>query len=70
MKQLEKIIIYEYFLARINRLENDYEMRLRNMRVKSFRYCDELDFLDLMTIKNELDYTISMYKELQLLLKL
>lgn len=70
MKQIELMLFYEYFLARINRLENDYEMRLRNMRVKSFRYCDELDFLDLMTIKNELDYTISMYKELQLLLKL
>ena len=50
MKQTEKIIFYEYFLARINRLENDYDMRLRNMRVKSFKYCDELDFLDLATI--------------------
>lgn len=70
MKQSEKIIFYEYFLARINKLENDYELRLRNMRVKDYKYCDELDFLDLMTIKNELDYTISMYQELQLLLKL
>ena len=70
MKQVEKIIIYEYFLARINRLENEYELRLRNMGVKSFRYCDELDFLELMIIKNELNYTISMYQELQMLLKL
>lgn len=70
MKQTEKILFYEYFLARINRLENDYEMRIHNMRVKSFKYCDELDFLDLATIKNELDYTITIYKELQILLKL
>lgn len=70
MKQTEKIIFYEYFLNRINKLENDYEMLLYNMRVKSFKYCDELDFLDLATIKNELDYTVNIYQELQMLLKL
>lgn len=70
MKQTEKIIFYEYFLNRINKLENDYDIRLHNMRVKSFKYCDDLDFLDLATIKNELDYTVMIYKELQGLLKL
>ena len=40
------------------------------MRVKDFKNCDEIDFLDLMLIKRELDFTITIFNELKSLLKL
>ena len=38
------------------------------MRRKSYKYCDPVDFLELMIIKNELDYTIQIYSELKMYL--
>ena len=70
MKQTEIVLFYEYFLSRITYLEEQYELVNRNMRVKSYKNCDEVDFLDLMIIKNELDYTICIFNELKALLKL
>lgn len=70
MKQIEKVFFYNYFLNRITYLEEQYELVNRNMRVKSYKNCDEVDFLDLMIIKNELDYTIRIFNELKALLRL
>lgn len=70
MKQVELMMFYDYFLSRIGNLENCYIQINNNMRTKSYRYCDELDFLELMLIKNELDYTVQIFNELKLLLKL
>ena len=70
MKRTELILFYEYFTSKINKLENDYTQINNNMRKKDYKYCDELDFLDLMLIKNQLKYTIQIYFELRLLLKL
>lgn len=70
MKQTELILFYEYFLARINILENDYIQLNNNMRTKSYRYCDELDFLELMLAKVKLDYTIKIFNDLKMLLHL
>ncbi len=63
-------MIYEYFLSKINKLENNYTVINNNMRRKSYKYCDPVDFLDLMIIKNELDYTIKIYYDLKILLGL
>ena len=70
MRKRELILFYEYFLARINKLENEYIVINNNMRRKSYKYCDPVDFLELMIIKNELDYTIEIYYELKMLLNL
>lgn len=70
MKQTELMIFYEYFLSRITHLENTYDLVNRNMRIKDYKNCDEVDFLDLMLVKNELDYTITIFNELKQLLKL
>lgn len=63
-------MFYEYFLARINILENDYIQLNNNMRTKSYCYCDELDFLELMLAKVKLDYTIKIFNDLKVLLHL
>ena len=70
MRQNELILFYEYFTTRINHLENDYIQLNNNMRVKDYRYCDELDFLELMLVKKQLEYTIQMFYELRILLNL
>ena len=70
MRQSELMLFYEYFLSRINILENDYIQLNNNMRTKSYRYCDELDFLELMLAKSKLDYTIKIFNDLKLLLHL
>ena len=70
MRQSELVLFYEYFTTRINHLENDYIQLNNNMRVKDYRYCDELDFLELMLIKKQLQYTIQMFYELRILLNL
>lgn len=66
MRQNELILFYEYFTTRINHLENDYIQLNNNMRVKDYRYCDELDFLELMLVKKQLEYTIQMFYELRI----
>lgn len=68
MRYGELIKFYEYFQARINNLENEYITLNNNMRRKSYKYCDPVDFLELMIIKNELDYTIRIYTELKMYL--
>lgn len=70
MRHRELMLFYEYFLSRINKLENDYIVINNNMRRKSYKYCDPVDFLDLMILKNELDYTIQIYYELKMLFNL
>lgn len=70
MKQIEKLFFYEYFLNRINELENEYIQVNNNMRVKDYANCDALDFLELMLLKTKLEYTIKIYKELRMLLNL
>ena len=70
MKKSELILIYEYFNSKINKLENDYIQVNNNMRKKDYKNCDELDFLDLMLIKKQLEYTIQMFYELRMLLNL
>lgn len=70
MKLTEKIKLYEYFLNRINNLENEYIQVNNNMRVKEYANCDALDFLELMLLKTKLEYTIQMYYELRMLLNL
>lgn len=70
MRQTELMLFYEYFLSKITRLENTYDLVIRNMRVKDFKNCDEVDFLDLMLIKRELDFTITIFNDLKGLLKL
>jgi len=70
MKQIEKVLIYEYFLSKIGKLEKEYTTIVHNMRTKSFKCCDEVDFLELMLLKRELDFTITIFNELKLLLKL
>lgn len=56
MRNTELMLFYEYFLSKITRLENTYDLVIRNMRVKDFKNCDEVDFLDLMLIKRELEW--------------
>lgn len=58
------------FLSRLNKVENDYILINNNMRRKSYRYCDPLDFLELMLIKCELNYTVQIYQELKALLNI
>lgn len=70
MKLTEKIKLYEYFLNRINNLENEYIQVNNNMRVKEYANCDALDFLELMLLKTKLEYTVQMYYELRMLLNL
>ena len=70
MKKSELILIYEYFNSKINKLENDYIQVNNNMRKKDYKNCDELDFLDLMLIKKQLEYTIQMFYELKMLLNI
>ncbi|MEE0265938.1 MAG: hypothetical protein UD936_09970 [Acutalibacteraceae bacterium] len=70
MKKSELILFYEYFTSRINKLENDYIQMNNNMRRKDYMYCDELDFLELMLIKKQLQYTIQMFYELKILLNI
>lgn len=70
MKNTELMLFYEYFLSKITHLENTYNLVIRNMRVKDFKNCDEIDFLDLMLIKRELDFTITIFNDLKSLLKL
>ena len=70
MRHRELLLFYEYFLNRINKLENDYIVINNNMRRKSYKYCDPVDFLELMILKNELDYTIQIYYELKMLFNL
>ena len=70
MKQVEKKIFYEYFLSKINQLENEYILLNNNMSKKGYRNCDPVDFLELMIIKNKLNYTIQNYYELKTLLHL
>ena len=70
MKLTEKIKLYEYFLNRINNLENEYIQVNNNMRVKEYANCDALDFLELMLLKTKLEYTVQIYYELRMLLNL
>lgn len=70
MKLTEKIKLYEYFLNRINNLENEYIQVNNNMRVKEYANCDALDFLELMLLKTKLEYTLQIYYELRMLLNL
>ncbi len=70
MREREKILFYEYFSTKLNQLENEYIQVNNNMSRKSYRNCDEIDFLDLMLIKKKLDFTIQIYYELQTLLNL
>lgn len=70
MRNTELMLFYEYFLSKITHLENTYNLINRNMRVKDYKNCDEVDFLDLMLIKRELDFTITIFNELKSLLKL
>lgn len=70
MKQAEIILFYEYFLSRINNLENEYIQVNNNMRVKDYANCDALDFLELMLLRKEIEYTIKMFYELRILLNL
>lgn len=70
MKKSELILFYEYFTSRINKLENDYIQINNNMRRKDYKYCDELDFLELMLIKKQIQYTIQIYYELKMLLNI
>lgn len=70
MREKEKVFIYEYFLSKIGKLEKEYTAIVHNMRTKSFKFCDEVDFLELMLLKRELDFTITIFNELKLLLKL
>ena len=70
MRNTELMLFYEYFLSKITRLENTYDLVNRNMRIKDYKNCDEVDFLDLMIIKHELDYTITIFNDLKGLLKL
>ena len=70
MIQKEKIMIYEYFLSKINKLECDYITLNNNMRVKSYKLCDEVDFLELMLIKSQLDYTLQIFYEFKTMLNL
>ncbi|MEE1155533.1 MAG: hypothetical protein UH241_10310 [Acutalibacteraceae bacterium] len=70
MKQAEIILFYEYFLSRINNLENEYIQVNNNMRVKDYANCDALDFLELMLLRKEIEYTIKMFYELRMLLNL
>ena len=70
MREREKILFYEYFSTKLNQLENEYTQVNNNMSRKSYRNCDEIDFLDLMLIKKKLDSTIQIYYELQTLLNL
>ncbi len=70
MRETELMFFYEYFFSKITRLENTYDLVIRNMRVKDFKNCDEVDFLDLMLIKRELDFTITIFNDLKSLLKL
>ena len=66
----EKTLYYEYFIAKITALENEYILVNNNMRRKSYRLCDEVDFLELMMLKSKLDFLISLYQELSNYLKL
>lgn len=68
MRQSELVIFYEYFLNRLTYLENYYNLINRNMRVKDYKNCDSLDFLDLMQAKSEYDITFKIYFELKRLL--
>lgn len=70
MRETELMFFYEYFLSKITHLENTYNLINRNMRVKDYKNCDEVDFLDLMLIKRELDFTIAIFNDLKSLLKL
>lgn len=65
MRDKEKKKFHEFFLARINILENEYITLNNNMSRKSYKYCDPVDFLELMIIKNELNYTIMIYNALK-----
>ena len=65
MRHKEKEKFHEFFLARINILENEYTILNNNMSIKSYKYCDPVDFLELMIIKNELNYTIMIYNALK-----
>lgn len=62
-KEIKKF--HEFFLARINILENEYIQLNNNMSRKNYKYCDPVDFLELMIIKNELNYTIMIYNALK-----
>lgn len=66
----EKTLFYEYFFAKITALENEYILVNNNMRRKSYRLCDPVDFLELMLLKSNLDFLISLYEELSNYLKL
>ena len=70
VRKNEYILIYEYFLSKIGKLEKEYTTIVHNMRTKSFKFCDEVDFLELMLLKRELDFTITIFNELKRLLKL
>lgn len=70
MKQTELILFYEYFLSKINNLENEYIQVNNNMSVKNYTNCDALDFLELMLLRTKIEYTIQMFYELRMLLNL
>lgn len=70
MKQTELILFYEYFLSKINNLENEYIQVNNNMCVKNYTNCDALDFLELMLLRTKIEYTIQMFYELRMLLNL
>lgn len=70
MRQNELIIFYEYFTTKLNQLENEYIQLNNNMCRKNYINCDPVDFLELMLIKDELDYTVKIYYELKFLLRL
>ena len=70
MRERELILFYEYFSTKINQLENKYIQLNDNMSRKSYKNCDEVDFLELMLVKKKLDFTIQIYYELKILLRL
>ena len=70
MKQKELMLFYEYFLSRINKLENDYIQINNNMCKKNYKNCDEIDFLELMLLKKQLQFTLQTFYELRILLNL
>lgn len=65
MREKEKEKFHEFFQSCINNLENDYITLNNNMSRKSYINCDPVDFLELMLVKNELNYTIMIYNALK-----
>lgn len=68
MTQKEKEIMLEYFLAKINVLENEFILHNNNLSKYRYKYCDAVDFLELMLIKEKMEWTVSIIRELKQLL--